>query len=467
MADETLQDMTEKLSGLTLEQVSEIKASLTEDGKIPETLILGLHSSDLQIQRTAATTIRTIQAGPPIINAGLLPTLVLLLDSDDGTLQSEAAWIVLNIASGTTQQATRVVEAGAIPKLITLSASPIEDVSENAVWALANIIGDSASLRDHAEAEGVVEAFVRLLNDPDKTPHKIQRRVVWGICNFLIARPGENPSAARENPPKSAPLEEDKGFIQEAFLSLADALQCLERILDLGHDRPYVIETGVVPRLVHIISDSSYGAHVQRNALRCIAFLTDGEDEETDVAVEAGLLPALLVHTLEGTHQELCRVALWSASNIAAGSLSQAHALLDCGLLKSAVRILMDSWTHYICRQEACWIVSNLSTTFSGDLKVRKALIEERGVEGLLAALGVNDKETREIALSGITGLLECQDSHGSWVADSFSAVIRALDGPQKLCAIWRSPREDKELRGGCHRLLARYFPEYSKRARV
>ncbi|KAG8913128.1 hypothetical protein FRC01_004718 [Tulasnella sp. 417] len=479
MADDTLQDMTAKLSGLTLEDVSQVEASLTEDGKIPETLILGLHSSDLQIQRTAATTIRTIQAGQPLIDAGLLPTLVLLLDSEDATLQSEAAWIVLNIASGSTQQVTRVVEAGAIPKLVTLSASPIEDVSENAVWALANIIGDSPSLRDRAEAEGVVEAFVRLLNDPEKTSQKVQSRAVWGICNFLIARPGENPSVARvkhlapciaryiqEDSAKHAASSEDEESVAEAAISLEEAVQSLTRILDLGLERSHVIETGVVPRLVHLISDSSSGAGVQRQALKCIDFLIDGDDDEADVAVKAGLLPALLVH-IEGKNKQFCEMALWSASNIAAGSLSQVYALLDCGVLKSAVRILMDDWSPAVCRREACWTISNLTQRFSGDVKVGKALIEERGVESLLAALDGDDGILRKTAISGITNLLACQDSQGSQAADSFSAGFRAFSSPQRLRAIWLARWENEEVKKGCHTLLTRYFPEYSKRPRV
>ncbi|KAG8958382.1 Importin subunit alpha-4 [Tulasnella sp. 408] len=480
MDENTSENIKEGLSGLTLQEVSEIPACLTADGKIPESLVRGVRSGDLQIRGIAVTTIRTIQAVQPVIDAGLVPSLVSLLDSEDTCLQlptaakSEATWIVTNIASGTTDQTNTVVEAGAIPKLIRLSASPSEDVADNAVWALANIVGDSPSLRDRVEDEGGIGVFVRLLDYSGTTPTKVQRRAVWGISNYLNPCPSNNlsvtkihhliPCLARyiqQTPLDEATSEDDKESIEFA-------IQALWRILDRGLERSDVIETGVIPRLVQLLVSSSSSTALQKDVLKCISYFLDGDDDDADVVIHAGLLPALLA-LIEAKDQEVCRMALYNASNIAAGSQPQIHAFLDCGLLKPVVRILLDDFSPTPCQREACWTMANLSMRVSGDEKVGQAFMEGGGVASLSAALLIPDRKAKELAVWGFTNLLENQDSESYQSTGSIFAVIRSSSGPQNLRTIRysRGGLEDHELREACHTLLTRYFPEYSRRARV
>ncbi|KAG9043662.1 Importin subunit alpha-3, partial [Tulasnella sp. UAMH 9824] len=429
MTEETSKDPTVVPSGITMRGLSEIQSSLTQDGKIPEGLILGFHSNDPQTRKLAVTIIRKILQIPgphaiqPVIDTGLVPALVALLDSEDTYLQlltapkSEATWIVTNIASGTTAQTGRVVEAGAIPKLVRLSESPSDYASLNAIWALRNIVGDSPSLRDRVEDAGGIDALQIHLDE--------------------------------------ATTDVDKE-------SIACAIQSLSRILDRGLKRSEFIETGVVPRLVHLVANSSSSASIQKRALKCIGYLVNGDDHDTDAAVDAGLVPALLV-PVEATDEELCKLALWNASNIAAGSQSQVYALLNCGLLTPTVRILINEQCSPRCRREACWTVSNLAAKVSGDVKVGQAFLEGGCVEGLAAGILIPDRKAKEIAVLGITKILEWQDSEspGSEVGVSLSAAIQSSSWPQNLRVTRDSCELRDRLRKDCQTLLTRWFPEY------
>ncbi|KAG8897438.1 Importin subunit alpha-4 [Tulasnella sp. 408] len=249
--------------------------------------------------------------------------------------------------------------------------------------------------------------------------------------------------------------------------SIEYAVQSLDRIGDRHLQRADFIATGVVPRLVKLLADSSSSTTLQKQALRCLGYVVSGTDDDTDVAIEAGLLPALLV-PLETKNQYLCQLTLWNASNVAAGNKSQVSALLDSGLLKPVIRVLMDDQDSTICRREACWTVSNLTRKLSGDTKVAQAFLEGRCVEALSAALLIPDRQVKELAVSGITNILEWKPPQELEAGGSPIALLRSASAPQNLRAV-RDARDvhDKKIKRDCHNLLTRYFPDCSRRARV
>ncbi|KIO15756.1 hypothetical protein M407DRAFT_34653 [Tulasnella calospora MUT 4182] len=188
MAEETLRDVRAGPACLTLQGVSEIQASLTDEGKVRSRKSrtrtqLGRSANSEGLSYQILLNLPPPEGVQPVIDTGgLIPAIISLFDSDDTSLQDEAAWIVTNLASGTNQQTEQAIDAGVIPRLIILSASPNADV---AVWALGNILADSAELRDRVEEKGGVTALVKLVDCGKGGFEKVKRTAVWAIFCYL------------------------------------------------------------------------------------------------------------------------------------------------------------------------------------------------------------------------------------------------------------------------------------------
>lgn len=82
---------------------------------------------------------------PPIddlIESNFIKVLVDCLTIDQHPeIQFEAAWVLTNIASGTSRQTKAVDDVNAIPYLVRLLYSNHSNVYQQSLWAIANIIG--------------------------------------------------------------------------------------------------------------------------------------------------------------------------------------------------------------------------------------------------------------------------------------------------------------------------------------
>lgn len=96
----------------------------------------------------------------------VVPKIIQLLDlTTMPKIQYEAAWCITNIATGTREHVQCLVEKGVIPKLIPLLENPNESLVDQALWALGNIAGDSFSYRNSILAHGVTPILTKLLTE--------------------------------------------------------------------------------------------------------------------------------------------------------------------------------------------------------------------------------------------------------------------------------------------------------------
>lgn len=70
-------------------------------------------------------------------------------------LQTEAAWVLCNIAACCSNHTQAVVQTGVVPILVTLLSSIHKEVKVMALWTLGNIAADCQASRDLILAHSV------------------------------------------------------------------------------------------------------------------------------------------------------------------------------------------------------------------------------------------------------------------------------------------------------------------------
>ncbi|KAI9488800.1 armadillo-type protein [Zychaea mexicana] len=103
-----------------------------------------------------------------ILNLDVLPRLreLLVLDDQQG-IQFEAAWIVTNIAAGSSKQTEQLVNADFIAGLLQClhSQKTASNVKTQAAWALSNFAGESPQLRQLLCQNDAIAAVAQVLID--------------------------------------------------------------------------------------------------------------------------------------------------------------------------------------------------------------------------------------------------------------------------------------------------------------
>ncbi|XP_039001987.1 importin subunit alpha-1a-like [Hibiscus syriacus] len=229
-------------------------------------MVTGVWTDDANLQLKATTQFRellSVEKSPPIdkvIQPGVVPRFVEFLEREDfPQLQFEAAWVLTNIASGTSENTKVAIDHRAVPKFVKLLGSRSDDVREQSIWALGNVAGDSPASRDIVLGRGALLPLLAHLNEHPKLT--VLRIVTWTLLNFFRGKPRPPFDQVKPALPTLARLihSNDEQVLSDAcwaFSYLSDGTN--------AEIQP-VIEAGVCRRLVELL-------HVSSVIRRCHAF---------------------------------------------------------------------------------------------------------------------------------------------------------------------------------------------------
>nr|GME20009.1 importin subunit alpha-2-like [Ipomoea batatas] len=396
-------------------------------------MVAGVRSDDGNLQLEATTQFRkllSIERSPPVdevIQAGVVPRFVQFLARDDfPQLQFQAAWVLTNIASGTSEHTRVVIESGAVPIFVKLLSSPSDDVREQAVWALGNVAGDSPKCRDLVLSSGALSPLLAQLNANAKL--SMLRNATWALSNCCRGKP--QPPFEQTRPALPALQQLIHSTDEEV---VTDACWALSYLSDGTHDKiQAVIDSGVCSRLVELLQHPS--SSIILPALRAVGNIVTGDGMQIQHIIDNQGLYRLSTLLTGNYNKSIKKEACWTISKITAGSTAQIQAVIGANIFGPLVNLLQNG--EFDIKKEAAWAISN--ATSGGSHDQIKYLVHYQGcIKPLCDLLVCPDPRIVMVCLEGLENILkvgEAEKNTGrTGDLNLYADMVVDVDGLEKI----------------------------------
>ncbi|KAI3910170.1 hypothetical protein MKW92_017032 [Papaver armeniacum] len=419
-------------------------------------MIAGVWSDKRELQLEATTQFRkllAVERSRPIdqVNqSGVIPKFVEFLTRDDyPELQFEAAWVLTNIASGTSDHVRVVIESGAVRILVRLLGSPCDDVREQAVWALGNIAVDSPKSRDIVLGQGALIPVLQQLNEHAKL--SMLRTATWTLSNFCRGKPHSLFQQIRALPALQHLIHSTD---EEVLTNVCWALSFLSH--GKNDKIQAVVDANVCPRLVELLMHPSPSVMIP--ALRTVGNICNGNDKQTQIIINHQLLPCLL-NFLRNNHEEsIKKEACWTISNITAGNKDQIQAVVAAEIIGPLIHLLQTA--EFDVKKEAAWAISNV--TSGGTDEQIKYLVGQGCIRPLCDLLVCPDPIIVTVCLKGLEGILKVGEAEKNIGTNGgvnvYAQLIDEAEGLEKIKNL--QSHDNTEINEKAVKILETYWME-------
>lgn len=438
-----------------------IRTDVSEYNKqVPVTreMVEGLmQEENIQLLIDNAQKVRKIlskEPQPPIdevIQSGVIPRFAELLGRNDcAILQFEVAWVLTNVASGSSQQTKTIVDSGAAKTFIKLLESPHPEVREQAVWALGNVAGDCPECRDYLLNSGIMKPLLHLLRESEQNVSLI-RNAVWTLSNLCR---GKQPAADFNQVKDSLPVLA-KLLTHSDPEVLSDSCWAISYLCDGPNEKiQMVLNAGVARRLVELLMHDSNP--VVSAAIRAVGNIVTGEDHQTQIIVNCGAIP-FLKELLNSQRETLRKEACWTVSNITAGNKAQIQAVIDKGLFPELIDIINRAEVR--TRKEAAWAITN--ATSGASTEQVEYLVQCGAIPALCGLLHVGDNKMIQVALTGLENILKAGQAQVGMqglenAQNKYAVMVEGCGGLDKI--EYLQSHENPEIYHRAFNLIEQYF---------